>query len=83
MYLLWIEYEKQESLESKIIKDLHKLDIIIQAQEYELDKINNKNIDLSEFFKETEIAKSLDKELIKQRQNRLNNNNNSHLQSTI
>ena len=80
MYNLWIEYEQQKSIESNIVKDLDKLDMIIQAEEYEKDNKNNKNIDLSEFFKgtrgvfQTDIGKCLDKELMNQRQTRLNTN---------
>eukprot|EP01084_Bolivina_argentea_P117505 208674_1 len=78
MYDLWIEYEQQKTLESHIVKDLDKLDMIIQAEEYEKLDINN-GIDLSGFFKgtrgvfQTEIGKSFDAELMTQRQNRLHN----------
>merc|ERR1712244_173964 len=76
MYELWIEYEEQESLESHVVKDLDKLDMIIQAEEYEKAKENN-GVDLSEFFKgtrgvfKTAVGKKLDAELMKQRGQRL------------
>ena len=76
MYDLWIEYEEQQTLESHIVKDLDKLDMIIQAEEYEKAK-ENKGVDLSGFFKgtrgvfKTQIGKNLDAELMKQRKMRL------------
>ena len=76
MYDLWIEYEEQQSLESHIVKDLDKLDMIIQAEEYE-QMAENKGIDLSGFFKitrnvfKTQIGRQLDLELMEQRKDRL------------
>ena len=76
MYDLWMEYEGQETVESHIVKDLDKLDMIIQAEEYEMEPKNN-NVDLEEFFKgtrgvfKTEVGKAVDKELMEQRQRRL------------
>eukprot|EP01084_Bolivina_argentea_P043745 80561_1 len=72
MYDLWIEYEEQNTLESHIVKDLDKLDMIIQAEEYENAKENN-GITLNGFFQgtrgifQTEIGKHLDAELMRQR----------------
>eukprot|EP01084_Bolivina_argentea_P267096 453297_1 len=73
MYNLWIEFEEGKTTEAKIVKDLDKLDMIIQANEYENDNKNN-GINLNEFFDgtrgifKTEIGKALDKQLINQRQ---------------
>ncbi|MEI6673452.1 MAG: HD domain-containing protein [bacterium] len=35
MFAIWMEYEKHEIPEAKIIKQLDKLDAAIQAMEYE------------------------------------------------
>merc|ERR1711933_612526 len=72
---VWIEYEQQQSFEAHLVKDLDKLDMIIQAEEYEKME-ENKGIDLSDFFKgtrgvfKTEIGKQLDAELMKRRKAR-------------
>ena len=42
---LWKEYEKGESMEAKLCKDLDKLEMILQAQEYETDGQNKKSLD--------------------------------------
>lgn len=42
-YSLWIEYEEQKSKEAKILKQLDKLEMSIQAVEYE--HSDNKNLD--------------------------------------
>ena len=49
MYDLWLEYEEQKTLESHIVKDLDKLDMIIRAEEHEKAK-ENKGVDLCEHF---------------------------------
>eukprot|EP00977_Amphora_coffeiformis_P027694 scaffold34634_cov171-Amphora_coffeaeformis.AAC.3 len=42
---LWQEYEKGESMEAKLCKDLDKLEMILQALEYEKDGKNKKSLD--------------------------------------
>lgn len=42
---LWQEYEKGESMEAKLCKDLDKLEMILQALEYEMDGKNKKSLD--------------------------------------
>ena len=42
---LWLEYEKGESTEAKLCKDLDKLEMILQALEYEKDGKNKKSLD--------------------------------------
>mmetsp|Transcript_59105 Transcript_59105/g.97713 ORF Transcript_59105/g.97713 Transcript_59105/m.97713 type:complete len:247 (+) Transcript_59105:11-751(+) len=76
MYDLWMEYEGQQTSEAKLIKDLDKLDMIIQAEEYE--KLpQNDGIKLAEFFKgtrgvfQTGIGQNVDSELMRQREQRL------------
>ena len=45
----WLEYEQQETKESHLVKDLDKLEMILQATEYE----NQQGIMLQEFFDST------------------------------
>ena len=42
---LWQEYERGESMEAKLCKDLDKLEMILQALEYEKDGENKKSLD--------------------------------------
>ncbi|KAL4182002.1 hypothetical protein AMTRI_Chr12g240300 [Amborella trichopoda] len=46
---LWMEYEENTSLEAKFVKDLDKVEMILQALEYE----NEQGKDLNEFFEST------------------------------
>ncbi|XP_020103602.1 HD domain-containing protein 2-like isoform X1 [Ananas comosus] len=46
---LWMEYEENSSPEAKIVKDFDKVEMILQALEYE----NEQGIDLEEFFQST------------------------------
>lgn len=46
------EYEAQKTKEAKLVKDLDKFDMILQAFEYETDQ--NQAGTLEEFFKSTE-----------------------------
>nr|XP_023895709.1 HD domain-containing protein 2 isoform X1 [Quercus suber]XP_023895710.1 HD domain-containing protein 2 isoform X2 [Quercus suber] len=46
---LWLEYEENSSPEAKIVKDLDKVEMILQALEYE----NEQGKDLDEFFQST------------------------------
>lgn len=46
---LWMEYEENVSLEAKVVKDLDKVEMILQALEYETEQ--GKNLD--EFFQST------------------------------
>mmetsp|Transcript_32752 Transcript_32752/g.40247 ORF Transcript_32752/g.40247 Transcript_32752/m.40247 type:complete len:243 (-) Transcript_32752:56-784(-) len=75
IYNLWIEYENQNTNEAIIVKDLDKLDMILQAYEYEL---KQKNMDLSDFFKNTvgkfksDVGKRFEMELLRQRNATLN-----------
>lgn len=47
---LWAEYEVGETLDAKFVKQLDKLEMLIQADEYERDQ----NLDLSDFFSSNE-----------------------------
>ncbi|OIT20433.1 hypothetical protein A4A49_37956 [Nicotiana attenuata] len=46
---LWMEYEENSSLEAKVVKDFDKVEMILQALEYE----NGQGKDLEEFFQST------------------------------
>lgn len=46
---LWMEYEQNSSAEAKIVKDFDKVEMILQALEYE----NEQGKDLEEFFQST------------------------------
>ena len=47
---LWTEYEEQKTLESNYVFDFDKLDMLVQAEEYE----SEQGINLQEFFDSTE-----------------------------
>lgn len=60
---LWIEYEEQKSKEAKILKQLDKLEMALQAAEYE--KVNNKNLEIfsvnaEKYIKNKELKKIFD-----------------------
>lgn len=73
IYKLYKEYEAQSTEESKIVKDLDRLDMILQAYEYE--KNLNQPGRLEEFFESTANkfhnpwTIDIVKELYRQRQN--------------
>ncbi|XP_010268406.1 PREDICTED: HD domain-containing protein 2-like [Nelumbo nucifera] len=46
---LWMEYEENSSPEAKVVKDFDKVEMILQALEYE----NEQGADLDEFFQST------------------------------
>ncbi|KAF9601821.1 hypothetical protein IFM89_023480 [Coptis chinensis] len=46
---LWMEYEENSSPEAKVVKDFDKVEMILQALEYE----NEQGKDLDEFFQST------------------------------
>ncbi|KAI3775337.1 hypothetical protein L1987_49909 [Smallanthus sonchifolius] len=46
---LWMEYEENSTTEAKVVKDFDKIEMILQALEYE----NEQNKDLEEFFQST------------------------------
>jgi putative hydrolase of HD superfamily len=48
---LWKEYEDGTTEEAKLVKDMDKLEMILQAQEYEMDGANGKSLD--QFFAST------------------------------
>lgn len=68
---LWLDYEHQRNFEAKIVKDIDKYELLIQAYQYEVK--NEGKVDLTEFFgaremiKTREIASYADK-LIAQRE---------------
>ncbi|KAM7279112.1 hypothetical protein ACFE04_006246 [Oxalis oulophora] len=72
---LWSEYENNASLEANLVKDFDKVEMILQALEYEIEhgKV------LNEFFIstagkfQTEIGKSWPAEIISRRKSRLTN----------
>uniref|UniRef100_J3LA60 5'-deoxynucleotidase n=1 Tax=Oryza brachyantha TaxID=4533 RepID=J3LA60_ORYBR len=46
---LWMEYEQNATLEAKVVKDFDKVEMILQALEYEKEQ----GLDLEEFFQST------------------------------
>lgn len=52
MFALWEEYEEAESASAQLVKQIDKLEMIIQADEYECAQ----GMDLSEFFESTTHA---------------------------
>ncbi|KAI3932914.1 hypothetical protein MKW92_026180 [Papaver armeniacum] len=73
---LWTEYENNASIEANLVKDFDKVEMILQALEYEME--HGKVLD--EFFLstagkfQTEIGKSWASEIISRRNSRLGNN---------
>ncbi|KAK7347643.1 hypothetical protein VNO80_22180 [Phaseolus coccineus] len=69
---LWMEYESNSSLEAKFVKDLDKVEMILQALEYEDDQ----GKDLDEFFQstagkfQTETGKAWASEIVSRRKNK-------------
>ncbi|KAJ9583752.1 hypothetical protein L9F63_021915 [Diploptera punctata] len=72
LYQLYKEYEEQETAEAKVVKELDRFDMILQAFEYE--KCEARPHDLQEFFQSTvgkfshPLLSSLATQLDKQRQ---------------
>ncbi|XP_047164938.1 5'-deoxynucleotidase HDDC2 [Vigna umbellata] len=68
---LWMEYESNFSLEAKFVKDLDKVEMILQALEYEDEQGKN----LEEFFRsiagkfQTETGKAWASEIVSRRKN--------------
>ncbi|XP_022756520.1 HD domain-containing protein 2-like isoform X2 [Durio zibethinus] len=66
---LWMEYEENSSSEAKIVKDFDKVEMILQALEYE----NEQGVDLDEFFQstagkfQTEVGKAWASEIASRR----------------
>ncbi|XP_078433705.1 uncharacterized protein LOC144704996 [Wolffia australiana] len=66
---LWMEYEENTSLEAKLVKDFDKIEMILQALEYETDQ----GKDLEEFFQstsgkfQTDLGKSWASEIVSRR----------------
>lgn len=54
VYGLWKEYEEGVTEEAKIVKDLDKYEMILQAYDYE----NKYGVDLEEFYKSLDVIKS-------------------------
>lgn len=72
---LWHEYEEGTSPAAQLVKDFDKLEMILQAHEYE----ERQDVQLTEFFTSTEgrfrtdIGKAWAQEVLKRRQKRLDN----------
>lgn len=70
---LWKEYEEGTSMEAKLVKDMDKLEMILQALEYEQDGKNQKSLD--GFFDSTrdkwrtEIGRAWGQEIESRRRN--------------
>ena len=68
---LWKEYEAGSTEEAKLLKDLDKIEMILQAQEYEAEGRHEKCLD--QFFTSTEgkwrteIAKTWAEEIVRRR----------------
>lgn len=66
---LWLEYENNSTPEAKFVKDLDKLEMILQAMEYE----NEQSKDLDDFFQstkgkfQTDLGKAWAAEIINRR----------------
>lgn len=66
---LWTEYEENSSAEAKIVKDFDKIEMILQAFEYE----NEQGLDLEEFFQstagkfQTDVGKAWAAEIVERR----------------
>ncbi|XP_057966862.1 uncharacterized protein LOC131157036 [Malania oleifera] len=66
---LWMEYEENSSPEAKVVKDFDKVEMILQALEYE----NEQGKDLDEFFRstagkfQTELGKAWAAEIVSRR----------------
>ena len=75
---LWKEYEAGETDEAKLLKDLDKIEMILQAQEYEAEGSHKESLD--EFFTSTEgkwrteIGKSYAAEIISRRKKKHKSN---------
>lgn len=73
---LWLEYENNSSLEANLVKDFDKVEMILQALEYEIEHGRV----LDEFFLstagkfQTEMGRSWAAEIISRRKSRLPNN---------
>lgn len=73
LYDLWFEYEMGDSEEARFVKQIDKLEMVLQADEYE----QAQGLDLDDFFRSTENVvtseplKSVDCLIRKQRENRL------------
>ncbi|XP_038891100.1 5'-deoxynucleotidase HDDC2 [Benincasa hispida] len=71
---LWMDYENNSSPEAKIVKDLDKLEMILQALEYE----NEQGKDLDEFFQstagkfQTELGRAWASEIVSRRRRDVN-----------
>ena len=71
MLELWKEYEAGTTEEARLLKDLDKIEMILQAQEYEAEKSSEKSLD--QFFTSTEgkwrteIGKAWAKEIVSRR----------------
>eukprot|EP00055_Hartaetosiga_balthica_P006516 m.20530 g.20530 ORF g.20530 m.20530 type:complete len:544 (+) comp5258_c0_seq1:44-1675(+) len=72
-YALWKDYDTCASMEAQFVKDIDKLEMILQADTYEQDY----NMDLQEFFDsaqarlKTDLVKEWANELISNRSNRM------------
>lgn len=75
---LWAEYENNSSVEANLVKDFDKVEMILQALEYEME--HGKVLD--EFFIstagkfQTDLGKSWAAEIISRRNTRLGKNQN-------
>ncbi|XAR66705.1 hypothetical protein NMG60_11013019 [Bertholletia excelsa] len=69
IHQLWMEYEENSSLEAKVVKDFDKVEMILQALEYETEQGKN----LEEFFQsttgkfQTELGKAWASEILSRR----------------
>lgn len=70
---LWMEYEENSSPEAKVVKDFDKVEMILQALEYE----NEQGKDLEEFFQstagkfQTDVGKALALEVASRRNRKI------------
>ncbi|CAN6482496.1 unnamed protein product [Victoria cruziana] len=70
---LWMEYEENSTLEAKLVKDFDKVEMILQALEYETEQGRN----LEEFFEstagkfQTDVGKAWAAEIVSRRQRKV------------
>lgn len=85
LYDLWVEYEESTSDEARFVKQIDKLEMVLQADEYE----QAQGVHLEDFFQSTkdvvttEPLKSVDSLIRKQREDRANERHGGALSSAV
>lgn len=85
LYDLWVEYEESGSEEARFVKQIDKLEMVLQADEYE----QAQSVHLEDFFQSTkdvvttEPLKSVDSLIRKQREDRVSMRHGGALSSIV